>query len=83
MSKLLTVVGATGTQGASLIDQALKDGQYKIRGLTRNPNSEKAQALAKRGVEVVRADINDEQSLVRAFEVGFLSLQCSLLETGH
>ncbi|OQV00614.1 hypothetical protein CLAIMM_06090 [Cladophialophora immunda] len=67
MAKLLTVVGATGTQGLSLIDAALEDGTYKIRGLTRNPNSEKAAALARRGVEVVKADINDEQSLIRAF----------------
>jgi hypothetical protein len=68
MSQLLTVVGATGTQGTSLIDNALKDGTYKVRGLTRNINSEKAKALAARGVEVVRADINDEQSLIKAFE---------------
>jgi uncharacterized protein YbjT (DUF2867 family) len=69
MSKLLTVVGATGTQGLSLINAALKDGTYKIRGLTRNPNSEKAAALSKRGVEVVKADINDGESLVEAFKV--------------
>ncbi|OCT52497.1 NmrA-like family domain-containing protein 1 [Cladophialophora carrionii] len=67
MSKLLTVVGATGTQGTSLINTALKHGIYKIRGLTRNPNSEKAKALAARGVEMVQADINDEESLIRAF----------------
>ena len=69
MSKILTVVGATGTQGLSLIDAALKDGTYKIRGLTRNPASPKASALAKRGVELVKADINDEESLAKAFEV--------------
>ncbi|KIX94169.1 uncharacterized protein Z520_10195 [Fonsecaea multimorphosa CBS 102226] len=68
MAKLLTVVGATGTQGLSLINAALADGSYKIRGLTRNPSSEKAAALAKRGVEVVKADINDEQSLIKGFE---------------
>ncbi|EXJ74675.1 uncharacterized protein A1O5_01368 [Cladophialophora psammophila CBS 110553] len=68
MAKLLTVVGATGTQGLSLINAALEDGSYKIRGLTRNPNSEKAAALAKRGVELVKADINDEHSLIKAFE---------------
>jgi len=69
MSKLLTVVGATGTQGLSLINAALKDGSYKIRGLTRNPNSPKAVELSKRGVEVVKADINDGESLVEAFKV--------------
>jgi uncharacterized protein YbjT (DUF2867 family) len=68
MPKLLTVVGATGTQGTSLIDNALKDGVYKVRGLTRDPSSAKAQALAARGVEMVQVDINDEQALVKAFE---------------
>ncbi|OAP61500.1 hypothetical protein AYL99_03703 [Fonsecaea erecta] len=68
MVTLLTVVGATGTQGLSLINAALEDGSYKIRGLTRNPNSEKAAALARRGVEVVKADINDQESLIKAFE---------------
>ena len=69
MSKLLTVVGASGTQGYFLIETALKDGNYKIRGVTRNPSSEKAKALAARGVEIVQADVNDEASLTKAFEV--------------
>ena len=69
VQKLLTVVGGTGTQGLSLINAALKDGHYKIRGLTRNPLSEKGKDLSARGVEVVKADLNDEQSLIRAFEV--------------
>jgi uncharacterized protein YbjT (DUF2867 family) len=69
MSKLLTVVGGTGSQGLSVINAAVKSGAYKIRALTRNPSSEKAKALIARGVEVVRADINDEQSLIKAFEV--------------
>jgi uncharacterized protein YbjT (DUF2867 family) len=67
MSKLLTVVGATGTQGGSVIDAALKAGTYKIRGITRNPNSAAAQALSARGVEIVTADLNSESSLVAAF----------------
>lgn len=75
MSKLLTVVGATGNQGLSLINAALKDGGYKIRGLTRNPTSEKAAALSKRGVEIVKADLNDGASLVEAFKVR-ASIRC-------
>jgi putative NADH-flavin reductase len=69
MSKLLTVIGATGTQGQSVIEAALKDKSYSIRGVTRNPSSEKAKLLASKGIEVVKADLNDEQSLVKAFEV--------------
>lgn len=69
MSQILTIVGATGAQGSSVLNHALKDGKYKIRAITRNVNSEKAKALASRGVEVVTADINSEDSLIKAFEV--------------
>jgi len=68
MPQLLTVVGATGTQGLSLINAALEDGTYKIRAVTRNPSSEKAKALQARGVEVVQADVTDESTLIKAFE---------------
>lgn len=67
--QLLTVVGGTGTQGRSVIDAALKNGYSKIRATTRNPDSKNAQELAAKGVEVVKADVNDEASLVKAFEV--------------
>ena len=67
--KLLTVVGATGNQGGSVVTAALKEGTWKIRGLTRNVNSAAAKALAAQGVEMVAADVNDEASLSRAFAV--------------
>jgi uncharacterized protein YbjT (DUF2867 family) len=71
MSKLLVVVGATGQQGGSVVDSILGDAQlrkeYKIRGTTRDPGSDKGRALAKKGVEVVAADVNDEGSLRKAF----------------
>jgi len=68
MSKLLVVVGATGGQGSSVIQEVLKKGTFdKIRGITRNVSSEKAQHLTSLGVEMVAADLNDEESLVRAF----------------
>ena len=73
MTPTLTVVGATGVQGGSVIDSALKVGGYKVRAITRNADSEKAKALAARGVEIVAADLNDMASLVKAFQVG-----CSL-----
>ncbi|KAF2035866.1 NAD(P)-binding protein [Setomelanomma holmii] len=72
MSKTLVVIGATGQQGGSVVDAVLKDAQlskeYTIRGTTRDPNQLSAQALAKRGIEVVKADINDATSLKKAFE---------------
>ena len=69
MSSILTVIGATGVQGGSIVQSALQSGKYKVRAVTRNVNSAKAKALGSQGVEVVTADINDEESLVKAFHV--------------
>ena len=68
--KTIAVVGATGAQGGGLVRAILKDssGGFAVRALTRNPRSEKAQALADLGAEVVRADIDDEASLAKAFK---------------
>ncbi|KAI0008715.1 hypothetical protein F4779DRAFT_585898 [Xylariaceae sp. FL0662B] len=65
--KLVTVVGATGSQGSAVIAALVDDPNYKLRGLTRNPDSPAAQDLKAKGVEVVRADINDLESLKNAF----------------
>lgn len=57
MSKLITVFGATGNQGGSVIKAILEDVQlskeYRIRGITRDTSKKSAQDLAKLGVEVV------------------------------
>jgi uncharacterized protein YbjT (DUF2867 family) len=67
--KIIAVIGATGAQGGGLVRaiQADKSGSFAVRAITRNPNSEKAQALRAQGVEVVAADADDEASLERAF----------------
>ena len=68
-TKVIAVVGATGAQGGGLIRAILAhpDGGFSARAITRDPNSEKAQALAALGVEVVAGDLDDEASLVAAF----------------
>lgn len=67
MSKLIVVLGATGAQGASVVEHLLKAGQWKIRGVSRKPDGEAAQKLKAKGVEVVAADAADKDSLVKAF----------------
>ncbi len=66
---IIAVVGATGAQGGGLVRAiaADRDGPFTARAITRNPSSDKAQALAKLGVEVVAGDAEDAPSLVRAF----------------
>ena len=69
MSKIIAVTGATGAQGGGLIRALLADRDcgFTARAITRNPESLAARALADQGVEVVRADLDDETSLTRAF----------------
>ncbi|KAL3472271.1 hypothetical protein BJX99DRAFT_235852 [Aspergillus californicus] len=67
MSKLIVVTGATGMQGSGVIDALSANPDWKIRGITRNTKSEKAQALLSRGIEVVSANFDDEESLTNAF----------------
>lgn len=68
--KVIAVAGATGAQGGGLARAILgdPDGGFAVRALTRNPSSDKARALAAAGADVVQADLDDEASLVRAFE---------------
>jgi uncharacterized protein YbjT (DUF2867 family) len=69
-NKIIAVVGATGAQGGGLVRAILSDpnGGFAARALTRDVNSPKAKALARLGAEVVAADIDDIESLKRAFK---------------
>ena len=67
--KVIAVVGATGAQGGGLVRAILADpsGGFAARAITRNTRSDKAQALAGLGAEVVGADLDDAESLAAAF----------------
>ncbi|KAG8532454.1 uncharacterized protein KY384_002331 [Bacidia gigantensis] len=70
--KIFVVFGATGNQGGGVINAILDDPkasqEFALRGITRDPNSGKAKALAAKGVECVTGDINDKASLSNAFK---------------
>ncbi|KAL8718329.1 MAG: hypothetical protein Q9181_008218, partial [Wetmoreana brouardii] len=66
-TKLIAVLGITGTQGSSVATTFLKHNDWRIRGITRNPDSEKATAWAKKGVEIIQGDQDDVESMKRAF----------------
>jgi len=68
--KIIAVLGATGAQGGGLVRSILSDknGEFKVRALTRDVNSEKARALANMGAEVMTVDIDSEESLNKAFK---------------
>ncbi|KAG8715801.1 hypothetical protein FRC11_014796 [Ceratobasidium sp. 423] len=65
---IIAVCGATGFQGGSTVKHLLRDGRFAIRGLTRKPESANARGLVALGVEVVRADFDDIDSLIAAFQ---------------
>jgi uncharacterized protein YbjT (DUF2867 family) len=66
--KRILVTGATGAQGGGVARHLLARGKFGVRCLTRNPNSEKAVALARAGAEVVKGDLGDASSLRAALE---------------
>jgi len=69
VKRTIAVVGATGAQGGGLVRAILNDasGSFAVRALTRNVNSAKARELAGLGAEVIEADIDDVESIKRAF----------------
>ena len=66
--KIIAVTGATGAQGGGLVRAILEEGEFAVRAITRKVESDKARELARLGAEVVAADLDDVESLVRAFE---------------
>jgi len=67
--KVIAVVGATGAQGGGLVRAILNDKtkEFAARAITRDADSPKAKELAAMGAEVVAADVDDVESLKRAF----------------
>ncbi|KAI9660352.1 MAG: hypothetical protein M1821_009702 [Bathelium mastoideum] len=66
MFKTIVVIGVTG--GSSVADAFLHLTQWRVRGITRNPSSPAAQALTAKGVEIVKGDLDDKQTLFPAFD---------------
>jgi uncharacterized protein YbjT (DUF2867 family) len=67
--KIITVLGATGAQGGGLVRAILNDpsGGFAARAVTRDVNGAKARELAGLGAEVVAADVDNPESLKKAF----------------
>jgi len=60
--KTILVTGITGQQGGSVARRLHADG-WRVRGLTRDPASDKARPFRELGVELVQGDLADESSL--------------------
>ena len=64
-SKLVLVTGVTGQQGGAVARALLGKG-HRVRGLTRNVESDAAKAVAALGVDLVTGDFRDPNSLAAA-----------------
>ncbi len=65
--KQVLIFGATGNVGGATTRELLKRG-WHVRAVTRNPDSEKALALAELGAEIIQGDMDDRASLERVFD---------------
>ena len=60
---IIAVVGATGLQGKGVVSALIKEGSFKVRAVTRNPDKYKGKAH-----DVVKGDLTDLDSLTAAFK---------------
>lgn len=74
--RIVVVTGATGRQGGAVARHLVTDG-WRVRALTRNPDSKRSKALRSAGAEVVQADMGDPATLEPAFRdaYGVFSVQ--------
>jgi len=63
--RTILITGVTGHQGGA-VAQALRGSGFQLRGLTRTPDGERAAALARQGVDIVKGNLDDEATLRRA-----------------
>jgi len=61
--KIIAVIGATGSQGQGVVNSLIKDGTFKARAVTRNPEKYSGKAD-----EIVKGDLKDLASLTEAFK---------------
>ena len=61
--KIIAVIGSTGSQGKGVVEALIKEGTYKVRAITRNPDNYSGKAQ-----EVVKADLTELSSLTEAFK---------------
>jgi uncharacterized protein YbjT (DUF2867 family) len=72
-TKVILVLGATGNTGQGVLATLLTSNEFvqqklQIRALVRDVNSSKVQVLQKSGVELVKGNFEDKDSLKAAFE---------------
>jgi uncharacterized protein YbjT (DUF2867 family) len=60
--RTILITGVTCNQGGA-VARSLKGTGFHLRGLTRKPDSERAAAMARQGVDIVKGDLDDDATL--------------------
>jgi len=80
--KTILVFGATGRMGGAVARHLHRYG-WCVKGISRNPDSEKANALMSEGIEVIQGDMDYPETLRSAFAGAFgLFLSVNWVEAG-
>lgn len=64
-NKIILVTGATGKQGGAVVEHLLRE-NWKVRALCRDPGKEEARILEHQGVEIIRGNLDEPQTLRHA-----------------
>lgn len=62
-NKIIAVIGATGSQGKGVVNALIKEGSFKVRAITRNPDKYQGNVD-----EVIQGDLTNLESLTNAFK---------------
>jgi uncharacterized protein YbjT (DUF2867 family) len=65
--RTILITGVTGKQGGSTARNLVGKG-FRLRGMTRKPESDAAREASKLGIEIVAGDLDDEGSLKKALD---------------
>ncbi len=66
-NRIILITGITGQQGGAVARELLARG-YRVKGMTRKPDSEKAHEFRKLGAEIIQGDLDDPASLKQALQ---------------
>lgn len=75
-----------GAQGGSVALELMESGKYRVRGVTRSPDSERAKKLKAGGVEVVLADMGNRDEVMEALQgayAAYVVCKCSWQQAGR
>lgn len=81
-SPVILVMGATGQQGGAVARQLAANG-WKVRALVRDPKHPASESLTKLGIETVKGDLDEPDTLVKAMDGVYGVFSVQALDLDH